>query len=93
MFLIDTTAGAVTVTLPSLALGDAGWECSFLKTNTGLSPYFIAPPTGTIQLGDIGSLAKTRRCIPGVKTRVFLDRVELVCGTGGECAGGDGIDV
>lgn len=69
--LVDTTAGAVTLTMPALVSGDAGWECSVLKTNTGTSPCFIAPPSGTIQSGDISGLAKTRRCIPGVRSRVF----------------------
>lgn len=69
--LVDTTAGVVTATLPTLVSGDAGWECFFLKTNTGTSPLLIAPPSGTIQSGDQAGLAKTRRCIPGVRTRVF----------------------
>lgn len=70
-FLTDTTAGAVTYTLPTLASGDAGWECSFLKTNTGTNPFFIAPPSGTIQSGEVSGLSKTRRCIPGHKTKVL----------------------
>lgn len=70
-FLIDTTAGSLVATLPTLVLADAGWECFFLKTNTGTSPFFIAPPTGTIQSGDQGGLARTRRSIPGVRTRAL----------------------
>lgn len=70
-FLVDTTAGAVTATLPTLVSADAGWECSFIKTNTGTSALFIAPASGTIQSGEVSGLAKTRRCIPGHKTRVF----------------------
>lgn len=66
-FLVDTTAGAMAATLPALVADDAGWECYFLKTNTGTHPYFITPPSGTIQSGDLASLAKTRRCIPGVR--------------------------
>lgn len=70
-FLVDTTAGIVTATLPTLAAGDAGWECSFIKTNTGLSPLLIKPPTGTVQSGDLSGLAQTRRCIPGAKSRAY----------------------
>jgi hypothetical protein len=70
-FYIDTTAGAVTATLPAMAASDAGWECSFIKTNTGLNPFFIAPASGTLQSGEVGGLAKTRRCIPGHRTRVI----------------------
>lgn len=69
--LVDTTAGAVTLTMPALASGDAGWECSVIKTNVGTNPCFIAPPSGTIQSGDILGLTKTRRCVPGVKSRVM----------------------
>lgn len=69
--LVDTTSGTVTLTMPSLVSGDAGWECSVIKTNTGTNPCLIAPPSGTIQSGDITGLATTRRCVPGVKTRVF----------------------
>lgn len=70
-FLIDTTGGAVTLTLPALLITDAGWECYIVKINNTTAPVFIAPPTGTIQSGGIIGLAKTRRCIPGVRTRVF----------------------
>lgn len=71
LFLISTASVAVTATLPTLVSGDAGWECFFIKTNTGLLPYFVQPPSGTIQSGDLSGLAKTRRSIPGAKTRVF----------------------
>lgn len=70
-FLVDTTAGIVTATLPTLAAGDAGWECSFIKTNTGLNPLLIKPPSGTIQSGDLSGLTQTRRCIPGARSKVF----------------------
>lgn len=70
-FLVNTAAGNVTATLPTLTSGDAGWECTFLKTNTETNPLFIAPASGTIQSGDQAGLAKTRRCIPGVKSRVM----------------------
>lgn len=70
-FLVDTTAGVVTATLPVLASGDAGWECSFIKTNTGTNPLYITPSSGTLQSGEVAGLAKTRRCIPGHRTRVL----------------------
>lgn len=71
VFVLTTSGGAITMTLPSLAAGDAGWECSFIKIGTDTNPYFIAPPSGTIQSGEYSGLAKTRRCIPGKRTRVF----------------------
>jgi microcystin-dependent protein len=70
-FVVSTAAGVVTATLPTLASGDAGWECFFLKTNTETNALFVAPASGTIQSGDQAGLAKVRRCIPGVRSRVF----------------------
>lgn len=70
-FLVDTTAGAIAATLPTLAAADAGWECCFIKTNTGTNALFITPASGTIQSGEVSGLSKTRRCIPGHKTRVY----------------------
>lgn len=67
---VDTTAGAVELTLPTLAAGDAGWTCHFVKTNSGTNAYFIKPPTGTIRSGEVSGLARTRRCIPGRRTTV-----------------------
>lgn len=64
-FYVDTAAGEVTATLPTLAAGDAGWECHFLKTNAGSNASFIAPASGTLQSGEVAGLAKCRRCIPG----------------------------
>jgi microcystin-dependent protein len=71
IFLVDTTAGIVTATLPTLTGTDTGWECSFIKTNTGTNPILITPPSGTIQSGPISGLSRTRRCIPGVRSRVM----------------------
>jgi len=70
VFVLTTSGGAITMTLPVLAVGDAGWECSFLKVGTDANAYFIAPPSGTIQSGEVAGLVKTRRCIPGHRTKV-----------------------
>lgn len=70
-FLVDTTSGVVVMTLPTLAVGDAGWECFLLKTNTGTNEVRVTPATGTIQSGDLTGLAFTRRCIPGKRSRIF----------------------
>lgn len=71
LFLIDTTAGVVTMTLPTLASGDAGWTCSLIKTNSGLNPVLVAPPAGTITSGEVTGLSATRRCIPGHESKVY----------------------
>jgi microcystin-dependent protein len=69
-FLATTTGGAVTLTMPTLTSANAGWECSLIKLTTDINPVFVAPPTGTIQSGEIAGLAKARRCIPGARTRI-----------------------
>lgn len=77
-FLVDTTAASVTGTLPTLLSADAGWECFFIKTNTGLSSFWIAPPSGTLKSGDLAGLAKTRRVIPGVRCSALWTGTEWV---------------
>lgn len=62
---VDTGSNSPAITMPALSGGDAGWKCTFIKTNTGTNPMFILPDTGTLLSGQ-QSLAKTRRCIPGV---------------------------
>jgi hypothetical protein len=69
IFLANTAGGAITLTLPTLVSANAGWECSLIKTSTDVNPVFVAPPTGTIQSGEIAGLSKCRRCIPGLRTR------------------------
>lgn len=64
-FMVNTSGGEVTATLPTLGAGDAGWECHFIKTNTDAIALFIAPASGTLQSGEVSGLAKCRRCIPG----------------------------
>lgn len=68
---VSTAAGEVTATLPALAAGDAGWECHFIKTNTGTNALFIAPNSGTLNSGEATGLAKCRRVIPGHKSTAF----------------------
>ena len=65
VIFVDTTTNSPAITLPTLTSDDDGWECTFIKVNTGTNPMFILPPSGTLLSGQ-QSLAKTRRCIPGV---------------------------
>lgn len=71
LFLITTASGPIEATLPALVAADAGWSCTFLKTNLSAVAYFIKPPSGTIQSGEISGLARARRCIPGSPSRVW----------------------
>lgn len=70
-FLLNTGGGTFTLTLPTLVAGDAGWEISILKTTTDTNAVFVAPAAGTIQSGEVAGLSKCRRCIPGLRTKVF----------------------
>lgn len=70
-FTIDTTTLAITVTLPTLALTDAGWECSFVKINpTGTNPYYVTPASGTVRSGD-QTVNYARRSVPGRRIRAL----------------------
>lgn len=71
VFVMDPTAGAFTATLPALVLADAGWECSFIKIGTSVNPFFILPPSGTLQSGDLTGLTRTRRAIPGKRSKAL----------------------
>lgn len=69
LFILDTSGGAIQGTLPSLALGDAGWSCVFWKTPQAAAA-FIAPPSGTIASGGF-SVSRARRSIPHTFFRAF----------------------
>lgn len=62
----DTTAGAMTVTLPTLTSGDAGFVVHFMKSDFATTnPVFLQPASGNLVSGPLG-LSKTRRGTPGV---------------------------
>jgi microcystin-dependent protein len=68
--LVDTTSGAVTLSLPVLVAGDVGWKVYIIKTNTGANPIFVTPPSGTISSGGVG-VSSSRRSIPGVRIPII----------------------
>lgn len=68
-FAIDTTSGAVVVTLPTLDPTADGWNATFIKASIDTNPIFLQPPSGTIISGQGLTLTKTRRCIPGIPFR------------------------
>lgn len=70
-FLVTTTGGSVTLTLPTLASGDAGWEISLVKVTNESNPVFVAPASGSIQSGELSGLSQCRRCVPGIRSIVF----------------------
>lgn len=67
-FSVDTSAGNVIATLPSLSADDDGWCCHFIKNTTDSNVLFIEPDSGTLQSGEVSGLARCRRCIPGHKS-------------------------
>jgi hypothetical protein len=67
-FFVDTSAGAITMTLPSLAASDSGWSCSFTKISlTSVNPLFLQAAAGAVYSGQY-IVAKARRSIPGVRS-------------------------
>lgn len=66
---VDTTAGPITITMPSLVSADEGWSVILIKNLTA-NPIFIAPPSGNIISGG-AVVAKARRHIPFTPFRVF----------------------
>lgn len=57
---VDTTAGNVTVNLPStLGAADKGWSCEVIKVSTDANGVKITPAAGTI-LTKVGSVATVR---------------------------------
>lgn len=55
----DTTAGDFTLTLPSLAAGDAGWSCKVTKTSTDANGVLVAAAAGNIT-SKVGAVATVR---------------------------------
>jgi len=78
-FLIDTTSGIATFLLPNLGSADSGWEVQIIKTNSGQNPLLIQPTTGVLTSGGISNLSATRRCIPGIPTRVIWTGTGFFC--------------
>jgi microcystin-dependent protein len=77
-FLADATGAAFTVTLPTLGVGDAGWEISVAKTNSTVNPVFVAPPSGTILSYQLG-VAKVRCDVPWASYRFLWTGSSFVC--------------
>src|SRR5262245_35656254 len=65
LFAVNTSPGAVTATLPSLAGTDAGWFCSFAKITGDVNPIFIVNPASAVMLSGDTVVTKSRRCIFG----------------------------
>jgi hypothetical protein len=57
---IDTTAGDIAVTLPTLAAGDKGWSCEIYRSNSGtFNGIVVSPASGTIN-SVVGATATIR---------------------------------
>lgn len=48
LFGVATAAGVVTLTLPILVAGDAGWSCTIQKTDVSQNALLVAPGATTI---------------------------------------------
>lgn len=56
---VDTSAGNVAISLPSLAAGDKGWTIDVVKTTSDTNAAIVSPAAGTI-LTQVGSVATVR---------------------------------
>lgn len=70
---VSTSSNAVVLTLPTLASGDAGWNVTVVKLNSGLNPIRIVPPSG-----NINGFAGIRRTVQFVPFVVFWTGSEYV---------------
>jgi microcystin-dependent protein len=46
--MLGTASGDLTVSLPTLAAGDAGWSCEIMKTSIDTNGIMVSPASGTI---------------------------------------------
>jgi hypothetical protein len=46
--LLDTTAGNINITLPTLTAADNGWACEIVKTSADGNAVVVSPTAGTI---------------------------------------------
>jgi microcystin-dependent protein len=47
--ILDTSGGQYNVTLPTLGVGDAGWECEVVKVTQDANAALVVPTSGTIR--------------------------------------------
>lgn len=57
--LVDTTAGNVAMTLPTLTAADKGWSIDIIKTSGDSNAVIVSPPSGVI-FSRVGSTATIR---------------------------------
>jgi hypothetical protein len=76
-FFLDTSGGAINLTLPSLVAGDAGWKIAFYKYGANANAVFVAPPSGNLYSGQY-SVAKARRCVPGILIPVLWNGTAFI---------------
>lgn len=56
---LDTTGGALTVTLPTLTATDKGWRVDIVKSSTDTNGITVSPPSGNIT-SRVGNTATIR---------------------------------
>lgn len=67
-----TAAGDLTLTLPTLGSGDAGWEIVIVKTSADGSAVLVVPASGTIAAPN-GAMASVRVGVRNAACRIFWE--------------------
>jgi hypothetical protein len=70
----DTTTAAFTLTLPVLAVGDAGWSIRILKNDASNNTVFLSPQGGQ----TINGFTRVRRTTPTALTLVYWNGAQFV---------------
>lgn len=85
--LVDTTAGNITVNLPSgFTTTEKGWSCEVIKTSSDANAAIVAPASGTIS-SKSGSTATIRVGIVAEPARFIWSGSAWICSKHGEPIG------
>ncbi len=71
LFLCDTTAGVINVTLPTLTTDDSGWSCSIMKIGSSAASVFLLAP-GLFTLNGV-TLNYIRRTAENIVTELLWE--------------------
>jgi hypothetical protein len=76
--MISTASGELTVALPTLTAGDAGWSCEIMKTSTDANGITVSPASGTIT-SKVGATNTIRVGVLGEPARFLWSGAGWFC--------------